>query len=190
MYFYDLPRFEQMRYLQDAVSYPTHNYLLLQYSLKPRLSYVQSDPMRTLRAISMNPYAIPFERVQTAHEYKLVSAILKLLSIEPVCSNLNLYTTWGFVLEDNGTPLLICQNLCPTNPTHLVRIDIQALRNTYEYDDYDEYEYDTHDSQPTKNGKDSRSISLKKTSNLRLTSLSAGTLFLVVCGITTFLKSK
>lgn len=127
--FYDLPRFEQMSLLKQVTQFASISDFKRFYPLKARLSYAKTDPRRTLTDIQVSPYLFPNEHIETLHNSRVKNAVIKIMTMEPLISDLMLYDLWGFVLEDNGHPILICQNLQPKNPYFITILDMSNLWN-------------------------------------------------------------
>lgn len=125
--FYDLPRFEQMSLLKQVTEFAPVSDFKRFYPLKARLSYSRFDPKRTLADIQVSPYLFPNDHLETLHNTLVKNAVIKLITMEPLTSDLRLYDLWGFVLEDNGHPVLVCQNLQPTDPYHIAVISMDPL---------------------------------------------------------------
>lgn len=125
--FYELPRVEQMRMLKAATTFPTVYDANKWYVLKARLSYSAKDPRRTLADLRVSPYLFPNEHIEFLHYSRVKHEVMKLITMEPLITHLNLYNLWGFVIEDSGHPIVICQNLQPTDSHHVAVIQMRGL---------------------------------------------------------------
>lgn len=125
--FYDLPRFYQMSLLKQLTEYPTLLEAKQSYSLRPRLSYSRFDPQRTLSDLQVSPYLFQYDPDESLHVNRIKNTVMKLITMEPLASDLHLYDYWGFVLQDGYTPIVICQNLQPRFPDRIATIQIRPL---------------------------------------------------------------
>ena len=125
--FYELPRVSQMTLIKHFTSYPTWYEVNDRYVVKPRLSYSRKDPKRTLTDIQVSPYLFPNEHLETLHDSRVKNSVIKLITMEPLTTDLQLYDMWGFVLEDNGHPIVICQNLQPVHHQRIAVIRMDRL---------------------------------------------------------------
>lgn len=123
--FYELPRIEQMRLLRAATTFPTVYEVNKWYALKPRLSYSTKDPKRNLGDIRVSPNLFPNEHIEFLHHSRVKHEVMKLITMEPLITDLKLYNLWGFVIEDSGHPIVICQNLQPTDFQRVAVIQLQ-----------------------------------------------------------------
>lgn len=125
--FYNLPRFEQMSLLKQVTEFAPVSDFKRFYPLKPRLSYSENDPKRTLTDIQVSPYLFINDHLEILHNSRIKNSVVKLMTMQPMIDDLQLYNLWGFALVDNGHPLLICQNLQPRDPYHITVVEMDAL---------------------------------------------------------------
>jgi hypothetical protein len=129
--FYELPRTAQMTILKQLSTYQAVSDLKKYYSVKPRFSYSIFEKRSSLQDLRVTPYLFPNDVFESSHHCRVKQTIMNCITMEPLISDLRLYEVWGFVLEDSGRPLLICQNHDATIPEAICVINVESLwRNT------------------------------------------------------------
>jgi hypothetical protein len=96
MEFSDLPRSSQM----GLIYY--HTVFAQPFDLEERYDSLSPIEMYSNSILDLNVYKNTSQ--------KSIHAILRCITMTPLCSDLGIYDSWGFVLESNKKPMYIFQN--------------------------------------------------------------------------------